>query len=127
MLPDRLEQRNNGLEKSYGGISVMFLQVSTVLSEGARESRDNVSGLSIGLRETRTAIGSLGHATCISESVSLLYGTNLSIMTGVESREGKSAPPALLVPQCEPNMKDRLQKYVLRITWIDKGQCRHEY
>ena len=57
------------------------------------------SGLSIGMREIRTAIGSLGYATYISESVSLLHGTYLSIKTGVESREGKSAPPARLVTQ----------------------------
>ena len=68
-------------------------------SEGARESQDNSSGLSIGLRGLRTAEGSLGHATYVSESVSLLHSTYLRINTGVESREGKSASPARLGTQ----------------------------
>ena len=38
-------------------LPIVFLQVSTMLSRGAWESRDNVSGLSIGLNKGTTGLG----------------------------------------------------------------------
>ena len=58
-----------------GVFSIVFLQVSIMLSNGARESRDNVSGLPIGMN-TSNGLGK--------------YGLGGSILPGSETHSGYS-------------------------------------